>query len=82
MEYDHEAPEMTDWVDFSHWSECERMARPGYVFEIANAEDQRLLTECMPEIETPWDWVSPPMRFRLVKLAPPVHSTPIPKPVG
>jgi hypothetical protein len=71
---------MSDWIDFSHWPDCATLSRPGYVFEVANAQDQRLLTPCAPELEVPWDWKSGPVRFRLVIEEKPVHSTPIPPP--
>jgi hypothetical protein len=31
--------------------------------------------------ETPFDWKSPPTRFRAVEEKPPTHSAPIPEPV-
>lgn len=71
---------MTDWVSFDQWTNCPAMERPGYVFEVANAEGQTLLTRCDPALQKPWDWTSGPVRFRLVPEQKPRRSNPIPAP--
>jgi hypothetical protein len=71
---------MSDWIDFDRWTECARMERPGFVFEVANGEGQSLLTACTPTLRLPFDWTSPPVRFRQVEAVRPRHSNPIPKP--
>jgi hypothetical protein len=69
------------WVTIDRWPECARMARPGYIFEIRNAADQRLLTHCVvPLPSTPFDWKSAPKEFRLVPEPAPRRSSPIPEP--
>ena len=73
---------MADWIDIARWSECERMARPGYVFEVANGAGQSLFTPCVQALPTPWDWTSAPVRFRLVAEGTPRRSQPIPPPQG
>lgn len=72
---------MSEWIDFSRWDECKLMERPGYVFEVVNAESQSLLTDCTLVLPIPFDWSSPPARFRLVPAPPLRHSDPIPQPV-
>ncbi len=71
---------MSDWIDFNRWKDCASMERPGFVFEVANAEDQRMLTRCMHPLQRPWDWTSAPVRFRIVAAPKPRHSRPIPRP--
>lgn len=71
---------MSDWMDFEHWAECEQLARPGYVFEVVNGEEQRLFTNCVQPLVKPWDWTSDPVRFRLVPEQQPRRSKPMPKP--
>jgi hypothetical protein len=72
---------MSEWIAIERWAECERMARPGIVFELQNAEGLSLLTLCTPTVpQAPFDWKSPPLRFRAVPLPPPRHSEPIPPP--
>lgn len=72
---------MTEWVSFDRWKDCSAMEKPGFVFEVANAEGQILLTRCNPALQTPWDWTSGPVRFRLVPEEKPRRSTPIPQPI-
>ncbi len=72
---------MSEWIDFSRWEECQVMERPGYVFEVANAEAQSLLTDCTLVLPVPEDWSSPPVKFRLVPAPPLQSSEPIPKPI-
>jgi hypothetical protein len=70
-----------EWMAIAQWHECDRLKRPGIVFEIQNAEGLSLFTPCMPTIPpTPFDWKSPPVRFRAVVQEPPRHSEPIPAP--
>ena len=71
---------MTDWIDIDQWSRCAEMARPGHVFEVTNAEGKRMFTPCVVPLQTPWDWRSPPLRFRLAPEPKPEHSSPIPPP--
>jgi hypothetical protein len=71
---------MAEWIDFDRWPECPQMERPGYVFEVTNAEQQTLLTPCVVPLEVPFDWRSPPLKFRLVAEPEPRHSDPIPAP--
>ncbi|MBX9741707.1 MAG: hypothetical protein K2X62_16655 [Beijerinckiaceae bacterium] len=71
---------MTDWVSFDQWANCSGMEKPGYVFEVANAEGKTLLTPCDPKLQKPWDWASGPVRFRLVPQGKPRRSDPIPPP--
>ena len=37
---------MTEWMAIAQWHECEKMTRPGIVFELKNAEGLTLLTPC------------------------------------
>ena len=72
---------MGEWIAIAQWHECERMARPGIVFEISNAEGLSLFTPCVaPLPPVPFDWKSPPVRFRTVVEAAPERSAPIPAP--
>jgi hypothetical protein len=70
---------MSEWVSIAQWHECNKMARPGIVFELKNVEGQTLLTECTARVPaTPIGWKSPPVLFRAVPLPMPQHSTPMP----
>lgn len=71
---------MSDWIDFDQWKNCARMERPGYVFEVRNAAGDSLFTPCTHPLQTPSDWTSAPVRFRLVPEPEPRHSAPIPGP--
>jgi len=74
---------MSDWMAIAHWQECQRMVRPGIVFEIQNREGLSLLSPCtitLPDL--PFDWKSPAVRFRAVREVQPIHSDPIPPPKG
>jgi len=72
---------MSEWIDFDRWHECMAMARPGIVFEIANADGQRLFTPCvLPLPPVPFDWKSPPLQFRAVAEPPAERSAPLPEP--
>ena len=71
---------MCEWVDFSRWDECKAMERPGYVFEVVNAEEQSMLTTCTVPLEMPFDWSSSPVKFRMVPEPMPRHSDPLPRP--
>jgi hypothetical protein len=70
-----------EWMAIAQWHECERLKRPGIVFEIQNAEGLSLFTQCTPAVpQVPFDWRSPPVRFRAVVQERPRHSEPIPAP--
>jgi len=71
---------MSDWISFEHWPDCARLKRPGYVFEVDSGKGQSLFTTCTVPLQLPFDWTSPPVRFRLVPAPPARHSTPMPKP--
>jgi hypothetical protein len=71
---------MSEWIDFERWPDCVRMERPGYVFEVRNGEGRILLTPCTVPLRLPFDWTSPPVRFRLVEEQRPRHSAPVPRP--
>ena len=73
---------MSDWIDFRNWKDCGRMERPGTAFEVVNAEGQSIVTRCVEQLQTPADWKSGPLRFRVVALARPRHSDPMPTPSG
>ena len=70
---------MSEWISFDRWAECARMQRPGYVFEVINSDGQRMLTQCEQKLPMPFDWRSPPARFRIVEAPPPRRSQPLPK---
>jgi hypothetical protein len=72
---------MSEWIEFDRWPECVNMERPGIVFEVVNAEDQKMFTNCVVPLELPFDWKSEPVRFRARPEREPRHSTPIPEPV-
>lgn len=71
---------MSEWIDFSRWEECRLMERPGYVFEVVNEEQLVMLTTCSIPLEIPFDWLSSPIKFRLVPQLEPKHSDPLPPP--
>lgn len=72
---------MGEWLDIARWPECVNMTGPGIVFEIRNAEGQAVLTPCMvPLPAMPFDWKSPPLRFRAIAEPPAQHSRPAPEP--
>jgi hypothetical protein len=65
----------------AQWQQCQQMARPGIIFELQNAEGLSLFTQCAEAVpDTPFDWKSPPVRFRAIKQPPPLHSDPLPPP--
>jgi hypothetical protein len=81
MLYSMRITPMSEWMAMAQWAECRAMEKPGIVFEIQNAAGQSLFTRCVvPLPPPPFDWKSPPMRFRTVKEAPAERSTPIPPP--
>jgi hypothetical protein len=71
---------MSDWMAIAQWQECERLARPGIVFEIQNADGLSLFAPCSPNIPAvPFDWKSPQVRFRAVfrrRLATQINTRP------
>jgi hypothetical protein len=72
---------MSDWIAIARWAECEQMTRPGIVFEIQNAEGLSLVTHCAAVLpQMPFDWKSPPIRFRAIAEPPARHSEPLPAP--
>jgi hypothetical protein len=72
---------MGEWLSIEDWPECRRFERPGIVFELANRDGQSLFTPCVqPLPEIPFDWASPPGKFRAVAEPEPVHSAPLPEP--
>ena len=71
-----------DWMNMDLWSECARMERPGYVFEIENAQGMTIQMHCAEAIPVPWDWTSPPQRFRLIVEPEAIRSDPIPPPAA
>jgi hypothetical protein len=71
---------VSDWIPYDRWQECTRMEQPGFVFEIVNENGQSLFTPCTLPLRLPFDWTSPPTRFRLVAEPPPRRSSPVPKP--
>jgi len=72
---------MSEWLAIAQWHECVKLARPGIVFEIRNAEGQSMLTPCVqPPPQAPFDWRSPPLQFRAVAEPKPQRSSPIPSP--
>jgi hypothetical protein len=72
---------MSEWLAFAQWAQCREMARPGIIFEIQNGEGQSLFTPCVvPLVEVPFDWRSPPVRFRAIPEPAPQRSVPLPGP--
>jgi len=74
---------MSEWIAIAQWQDCEKMMRPGIIFEIRNEEGQSMFTPCvLPLPAMPFDWKSPPVQFRAVAQPKPEHSTPMPPPKG
>lgn len=74
---------MSEWMAIAQWHDCAKMAKPGIIFEIRNAEGQSLFTPCVPTVpQKPWDWKSPPLMFRAIAEPKPQHSEPIPEQKG
>jgi hypothetical protein len=72
---------MSEWMSIAQWQDCVGMAKPGIIFEIRNAEGQRLLTPCvMPLPAMPFDWKSPAISFRAIPEPKPRRSEPMPEP--
>ena len=58
---------MSEWMAIAQWHECEKMTRPGMVFELRNAEGQTMLSPCVAQVPAkPFDWKSAPVMFRVV----------------
>jgi hypothetical protein len=72
---------MSEWIDFVRWQDCREMERPGYIFEVVNADEQYMLTPCTPTVEMPFDWTSSPIKFRMVAEPPLRRSDPLPPPI-
>ena len=74
---------MTEWMAIAQWHECAKLARPGIVFELRNAEGLTMLSPCVPKVPAkPFDWKSPPVVFRTIDAPRPRRSTPMPPPKG
>jgi hypothetical protein len=74
---------MDEWLAIAQWHECQKLARPGIIFELRNAEGQSLFTPCVAEVPAaPFDWKSAPVMFRAVAAPKPEHSEPMPPPTG
>ena len=74
---------MGEWLAIAQWQECVKLAKPGVVFEIRNAEGQTIQTQCVqPLPKMPFDWKSAPLQFRVVPEPMPEHSSPLPAPRG
>jgi hypothetical protein len=72
---------MGEWMAIVQWQDCARLARPGIVFELRNAEGRTMLSPCTVRApKPPLDWTSPPVEFRAVAEPPAEHSAPIPAP--
>ena len=67
-----------DWIPFDRWPECMALERPGYVFEVVNADGLTMLTSCVDPLPVPFDWKQPPALFRLVKEPAAEHAPPLP----
>lgn len=73
--------DMSEWMPIERWQECLQLARPGFIFEISNAEGESMFTPCVvPLPPAPFQWKSGPVRFRAIVASPPQHSEPIPRP--
>ena len=72
---------MSEWMAIAQWHDCEKLARPGIIFELKNSEGQSLFAICSERLPpTPFDWKSPPVVFRAVPQPKPQHSAPMPRP--
>lgn len=72
---------VSEWIAVARWNDSRALARPGVVFEIQNAEGQAMLTPyIVPMPAAPFDWKSPPHRFRVILEPAPRRSSPIPPP--
>lgn len=75
--------EVGEWMPIERWPECLRLAKPGIIFELSNAEGKTMFTPCvMPLPPAPFDWKSTPVRFRAIPEPVPQHSSPLPAPIG
>ena len=69
---------MSDWLDIDQWDHCHKLARPGIVFEIRNAEEQSMIAHGAAAVPAaPFDWISAPVKFRAVVELPPQLSQPM-----
>lgn len=64
------------WVKIKNWHRCERMLKKGSVFELRNAEGQKMLATCNPRElpPRPEGWLSDAVRFRVIKEPKPERS--------
>jgi hypothetical protein len=76
-----EGRDMGEWISIEQWQECLKLARPGIIFEISNAEGKSMFTPCVvPLPPVPFNWKSAPARFRAIPEPAPQHSSPLPEP--
>ena len=68
------------WMSMERWPASAAMERPGYVFELENRYGMTIQMHWDEEIILPFDWTSPPLRFRLIVEAEAERSGPIPPP--
>ena len=74
---------VSEWLAIDQWHMCRTMERPGIIFELRNAEGQRMFTQCTETLPAaPFDWTSSAVTFRAVREPPPKRSAPIPEPKG
>jgi hypothetical protein len=72
---------MDAWLPMDRWPECRALEKPGIVFEVQNADGDSMVLACeLPFPGAPWDWRSPPIRFRAIGLPKPRPTSPIPGP--
>ena len=41
---------MSEWMAIAQWHDCEKLTRPGIVFELRNAEGQTMLSPCVAQV--------------------------------
>lgn len=74
---------MSDWIPISEWAGSQGLAAPGMVFELRNREGEIMFSAASGTAPAvPFDWLSPPELFRLVREPAPRRSGPIPPPGG
>jgi hypothetical protein len=72
---------MSEWIAIAQWHQCRDLERPGIVFELQNVEGLSLFTPCTQDVpKAPFDWTSPPVRFRAIAEPKPERSSPLPSP--
>ena len=74
---------MSEWLAIAQWHDCEKLTRPGIVFELKNAEGQTMLSPCVAQVPAHLSTGNrPPVMFRAVEAPKPRHSEPMPPPTG